>query len=385
MQTNRMNRLFLKEPEWDTPGNHVASPFGAWILLAILVGGNTKALTAEERAKLEDILGEPVESAYSAAKRLLSNVPEEVSLAVKGWVRDLLKPEVGVWLSDLQNDGIDAGLGMPTQDAADQWAADNTKNLIKKFPADVENPDLAVLLASAVATKIKWAKPYNLVVNNSGAWDGVQRLLHENKTNAFLFYVDDELWAAHKKVSADGGITTIAILPPDGAERNLVQDVAYELSGDLLLGNNAIPLEVLGEGDYGVATIVKQRGFSSDDTYNVTLPAWDAESNFDLIDGVDVGFVDAAGVLGRYEGDAYNATQSAVASYDKEGFEAAAVTQFGLMRASSVMLPSSIALEASIIFDRPFAVIALSTDLSNEDWFGQTLFTAWVAEAKESE
>ena len=50
---------------------------------------------------------------------------------------------------------------MPSQTAADVWAADNTDGLIDHFPLPMSE-DTLLVLASALATKVDWHQPFEV-------------------------------------------------------------------------------------------------------------------------------------------------------------------------------------------------------------------------------
>ena len=76
-----LSEKFFTSPVWDKEGNNVTSPLGAWLLLSLLVGSNTDALTSDEKARVELLLGSTIEAAYGRATALLSDVPEDVAAA----------------------------------------------------------------------------------------------------------------------------------------------------------------------------------------------------------------------------------------------------------------------------------------------------------------
>jgi hypothetical protein len=62
-------------------------------------------------------------------------------------------------------DGLPPGVttgDIPTQEAIDAWANERTLGLIDRFPIQMD-PDLVCLLATALATKISWDVPFEVV------------------------------------------------------------------------------------------------------------------------------------------------------------------------------------------------------------------------------
>jgi hypothetical protein len=81
------------------------------------------------------------------------------------------------------------------------------------------------------------------------------------------------------------------------------------------------------------------------------------------------------------------AVQSALATFDRYGFEAAAVTMMG-RALSGHRDPTETGLErvAQLRFDHPFAAIAVNGPTSSDPpapWEGLPLFEAWIASPKE--
>ncbi|MEV6495379.1 hypothetical protein AB0M20_43195 [Actinoplanes sp. NPDC051633] len=105
---------------------------------------------------------------------------------------------------------------------------------------------------------------------------------------------------------------------------------------------------------------------------HAVLPAWSARSRHDLT-GDEFGFAAIAEKLGR---DRFEAAQTAVARYDRYGFEAAAVT--GFMSLTSFTPPGP-ARFAELRFGHPYAVVAVATQPGGP-WDGVPVFSAWVAD-----
>jgi hypothetical protein len=127
------------------------------------------------------------------------------------------------------------------------------------------------------------------------------------------------------------------------------------------------------------------------------LVDWSIHSELDLQGserfGVSPALDALLGLIGPHErGDAYEAVQSAVASYSAKGFEAAAISAFGLVGASMTMRKErGLCRTARLFFDHPYVAIALAgrpSDFTRQraghtELFGLPLFSAWVAEPRE--
>lgn len=114
------------------------------------------------RARVGSVtLGVDVDSAAATATALLSQPHPLVGAAAGVWHRpEVNTPALSAWL-----DGLPAGVEtgpLPTQTEADTWAREHTLGLIERFPLQLR-PDVVLLLASALATRVSWLVPFDLV------------------------------------------------------------------------------------------------------------------------------------------------------------------------------------------------------------------------------
>ena len=139
------------------PDHHVVSALGAWLLVALC------APLAETgaRAELAEVLGaDPMEAAQFAAE-LLSQPHPLVAAGAGLWVA----PAVTTPVMERWRDGLPTGVttgDIPTQEAIDAWTNERTLGLIDRFPIQMD-PDLVCLLATALATKVSWDVPFEVV------------------------------------------------------------------------------------------------------------------------------------------------------------------------------------------------------------------------------
>lgn len=81
----------------------------------------------------------------------------------------------------------------------------------------------------------------------------------------------------------------------------------------------------------------------------------------------------------------FEARQSAVASYTREGFKAAAVTAVGMRAGSVPRFHEVVVKRIEIRFNRPFAVLACADrNVGPETWRGVPVFSAWVTEPQDT-
>src|SRR5262245_46451235 len=133
--------------------HHVASPLGAWLLLALCA----PAASGAERRALVDVLGSEPEEAVAIAAGLLETPHALVSAAAAVWNAAGKGNEH--WLAGLPA-SVERG-PIPSQGEADQWAREHTLGLIEKFPLPITDA-IYLLLATALATKVSWDRPFEL-------------------------------------------------------------------------------------------------------------------------------------------------------------------------------------------------------------------------------
>jgi len=365
-------------------GHSVGSPLGAWLLLA-LVG---PAATGGERERLAETLGLDVDTAFAAARSLLSEPHPELAVGSAIWhdaaretpallefVRRLVPP-------------ADAG-PMPTQAEADAWARERTMGLIERFPLalDVGRP-MALVLATALATKVSWDEPFLVVPPGSRQLPAEPGFADVS----VLVRPGDPFWqgfvstptgpAAAFAARSRGGLVVVSVI--GSREPAVLLEAAQALAMELAAGREParIPLAELPLGDGPGWRITEAEAPSlQTERYSCVLPAWEAQSDHVLRGRPELGFADAGSALVRLlRPDDYDleAKQSAVARYTALGFEAAAVTALGV-RAGAAMLPSRRGRTARIEFTRPHAVVAATA--GGGEWSGLPVFAAWVTEA----
>src|ERR1700744_5071700 len=135
----------------------VSSALGVWLLLAACASG----AKGSERAALEEALGCSAGDAIRLLTAFMADPPTALHAAIALWVAvDDATADLSAWTRGLP-DEIESGF-MPTPAQADAWAARETLGLIRHFPAKIDK-DTRIVLASALATKVKWEVPFDVV------------------------------------------------------------------------------------------------------------------------------------------------------------------------------------------------------------------------------
>jgi len=382
-------------------GEHgVASPLGAWLLLALVA----PLATGDGRAGLESQLGTTADDAAARAGSLLGDAPASVAAALAAWHRPgAVTPAYDQWVATWPT-GTDRR-PLPTRAEADAWADDHTFGMIPTFPGDLSDPDVVVVLANALATRAAWIQPFDTVPSErlGGPWSGqVRQVLQAPRTHTRLLVRTPTagLVGVHAARTGQGLIVASVVAAPEVAGAK-VQEAAYQVLA--LLTRAPGPAErvslfdlPLGPGPAWTITEEAEPSTVPEDIA-VVLPAWTARSGHDLAGpAVDVGFGLAGAALDpvvvRTGPVGLAAGQVAYAAFTRTRFEAAAVTS--MVVTASARLPQARPRTAEVRFAHPYAVVAAVADpgphqadpeipAPPDAWRGVPVFSAWVATPSE--
>jgi hypothetical protein len=397
------------------PRASVASPLGVWLLLAACAG----AAEGSERASLEETLGCSGVSAGRLLADFMAAPPPALKAAIAVWVRARDATDaLAAWVRDLPP-GVQSGF-MPAQAEADAWAARETMGLIKSFPVRIDELT-RVVLASALATRVSWEVPFEVVpahdhLGVASPWKGrVERLLWDSLARGgeramIARTAAAGVVAAHCAVARED-LTVVSVSADPGVDREAVLAAAHEMAAFATgedSGTQACSLYdlPLGSGhsweisEEQVPTYVKEAPLER--IAGAALPAWSVRGDLDLLGSVRFGTRPALDTLRRLIGpgvdDVCDAAQTAVASFTRYGFEAAAVTAM-VARASAARVSVQRTLQRSAVlhFDHPYAAVAISGRPASSGrgsgaspgpasgFAGLPLFSVWVDEPREPE
>ncbi|TDC78619.1 hypothetical protein E1193_20430 [Micromonospora sp. KC606] len=377
--------------------HHVASPLGAWLLLALAA----PAATGGVRAELEDALGVDAATAADLAATLVDAPHPLVPSATAVWHRAGFDPApLANWRATLPR-RTETG-PLPDQAGLDAWARENTLGLIDRFPLTV-SPRVLLALASALATRISWADPFDLVpgtaLGATSPWAGrLGQVLRAPKHGHRAWIAptgpagDVAVHAASAVTSDDAGLVVVSVAADPTVGPAAVLAAAYEMSAAAV--DDAAPTErrslfdlPLGDGPAWSLREEPVHTFAPggrEERHSAVLPCWSASDEHDLA-AATLGFPAVARGLGGLLGMAelgVEVRQAAMARYGRYGFEAAAVTgAFALMS----MPPPGVARIAELRFGHPYAVVAVAVDRrgGTGPWHGVPVFSAWVADPEE--
>ncbi|ALV33793.1 serpin family protein [Streptomyces sp. CdTB01] len=351
------------------PAGTVFSAAGVWPLLGLLADGAGGAA----RTELVEALGVPDGQTGAAARELLGalGAMRGVDSALGLWTRRTLE------LRDSWEAGLPAGAhGALTADPAadraalDAWAAERTGGLIRAMPVPVRE-DTDLVLASALALRTRWLRPFTEIPREfgTGPWSGRTLLgLHRRTGVLDRIGVADTRWGhvTELKVLGDNAVDVHLLL---GEERMTPGQVLAAGVDVLARRCPVLPGPALPYGEAGPGLrVVKERSTTPDPpSLDVETVAFELTAEHELLARPEVfGLATAAqdGRPGPFPGVSADplyvasARQSAMARFHARGFEAAAVTAFGMPGGAMPRLRwTTTVVEA--VYDRPFGFLAL--------------------------
>jgi len=373
--------------------HHVASPLGAWLLLA-LAG---PASTGSDRVVLEEVLGCDVAAAARAAAGLLGNPHPAVASAAAVWTAGgtPLGPQFARWQDALPPE-VTRG-AVPDQATANAWAREHTFGLIEDFPIGI-TPAVFLVLATALATKVSWQVPFDLVsaaeLGTGSSWS--QRLgqvlrVPDREPGGrpghiqFIAATEEAGDVAVHVGSARDGLLVFSVAADPAVSAGRVLAAAHRIGCAHAIGAT-VPRRSLADLPLGpgAAWVLRDdQPAVGTDNCTAVLPAWQARSEHDLTHE-DLGFEAAKNALAGPI--PWEAVQAAMARYTRLGFEAAAVTALAVE--SALIAPTGQRV-AELRFGHPYAVVAVTTEgqrmvsetgVRPGQWHGLPVFSAWVSE-----
>ncbi|HEY8532989.1 MAG TPA: serpin family protein [Micromonospora sp.] len=385
-------------------GHHVASPMGAWLLLA-LIGDSANGLA---RSTVERALGMNASAAEEVARHLLDTPHPALALATAAWVHDEWRNDaLAAWERRLPRSAERGPI--PTKRQADEWARQRTRGLIDRFPVDIQEYTRLVL-STVLATTVTWAEPFELA-DARELWPTddppVSQVLRAvPKHQMFIATTSVGDVAVHAARSADG-LMVVSVAAPPGVAHTEVMDAAYRIADALANSPHRLRIRSLFDlplGDHAQWSITEEPVWTSEpdgreERFEALLPAWTAHTHHDLLKSERLGFVDAARAFvamldQSVPGTKVEGAQSVVATYSREGFSAGAVSALAFAPVGApASSRSGVRRTATLRFAGPYAVVAVAIDqnwvpgapIAPSGWHGLPVFSAWVTEYIEPE
>lgn len=360
----------------DYAENEISSPLGSWLLLATLAASTDFSIRKEAKDKIESLLGIPIEEASVYVEHLLELSGVETASAA--WFKEEYVtgktpvPGVQKWLKNdtlaVKDDHI------PSQEWLNNWVSTLTHGLITEFPIEI-NSDVFFIVANVIYTKFSWESPFQTVsahASQMNGW-GVENVLADESPDVRFFTTpEQELLMVHSKESKDGQKVLSVTSPSQLAPQTLLNYATEIVHGITQLSEVTVQYaESHSEG------LIESNKFTGpNDAIYVNLPAWEASSEHDL-NLPELLYNDVAETLavGMKEDFDIAVKQTAVAKFTAEGFEAAAVTAFAMMRASA-MRPMFRSTLRTVNFSKKYAVVCFIGEIP--------VFTAIVRKGTEA-
>ncbi|MGV9595172.1 serpin family protein [Streptosporangium sandarakinum] len=356
---------------------------GVWPLLAYLAS----AADGPGRGELERAVGVDAAGAARAAGEVLAILDGSpaVRAALGLWTgRGLpLRPS---WTAALPEHLRGELTGVPEDDRAalDAWAADRTGGLIRALPVSVTG-DTRLVLAGALTVRTAWRHPFldEGAEPAAGPWAGrsVAVLRRTTRTPGRVRVAGTPAGPLTAlRIEGDGEVDVHLLL---GEESRTAGEVLTAGIGVLAGRHPAVDGDALAEGDAGPGvTVSSERSHEPGDLLAVTVPRFTVASSHDLTALPEVfGLAAVTGTgRGHFPGISDEplavgqARQDAVATFSATGFEAAAVTAFGMVTAAAVTRPAHRVRRVEVDLTRPFGFLA--ADRAS----GLVLAAGWVAE-----
>ena len=366
--------------------HHVASPLGAWLVLALAASAETAG------DELAEVLGVEPATAAGVATALLQKPHPLVAAASGVWYADgRVDPQrLAGWRA-----GLPAATGfgpLPDQAALNRWAREHTFGLIEEFPVEL-TPQLVLLLASALATRVSWDVPFDVAPAEAlgGPWAARLRQVLRTPQGGHTAFVATSPEAGevivHAAPATDqetrAGLRVVSVAAAADVPPERVIAAAYEIGRGVVAGDAAAGRTSLFDLPLGAGPLwtIREERLAAHGTERVSalLPCWSATSRHDLA-APGLGFGAATRALEQLIGFPcdFEAKQAATARFSRYGFEAAAVTGFGMVTS---MPPEQAVRFAELRFAHPYAVVAV-TDQPGP-WHGVPVFSAWITEPED--
>jgi len=351
----------------------VASPLGAWSLLALLAHRAPPAV----RTELEAVLGCDAEDAFAFVLSLLELDHPAVPLVFGAWIDEAVKsPAWSAWIEQLPKEVAQGA--MPTQAEANAWMAKSTRGGIPALPLDI-NALTAVLLTSGLAVDGKWVHSFK--VSEPGELgphefeNDVERVLVRRMEYGTLVRIHSGEIVGALVQEANEAYAAVAVVPPQGMNRERATATAHEVASmwqALIYRSNVSLFDLplcdgpdwsIEEGEFET----RFSGIQRRERSTVYIPAWDCgPTNLDLFSSPRFGFEAGRKALETMlqplpPGSEFAAAQVASARYHRFGFTASAGTAFRMCTGIGDRIPHRRPERIlTLRFRRPFPVVVVA-------------------------
>jgi len=272
--------------------HHVASPLGAWLIVALAGTAGDGA----EVSELTEALGAEPAAAADLASRLVQDPHPLVGCGAALWHRvGQDSARFAAWRTSLPSE-IETG-DIPSQEALDAWAELHTRGLINEFPLTI-TPQTVLVMATALATKVSWDRPFDLIdataLGPASSWSSALRqvlaappggLSHQQ----FITETARAGAVAVHMAKARGGLTVTSVIAGHEVETGDVLAAAHTIATTEAVEPNSVVRRSLFDlplGDSDQWRITEEPAQTPpngrDERCEAVLPAWSAKTDLDL-------------------------------------------------------------------------------------------------------
>lgn len=359
-----------------TDTNVVASPLGSWLLLASIANNLDYTDQSQLKQSIEEQLHMSVEAAAETAQSLIAQYPA-LNYEAKSWsTPDLTNvPAAETWANN--NKVIPYENSLPTQDEIDKWVNDASHGLIEKFPVTIDE-DTRLIIANIIYSKLKWRTRFAVAPASGPMADwGVNNVLTATlQPTEVTFHQSDtgDIYAAMSlKAEAQESVRLVTCLSKDEEPARLLE-LAHNLDSLTVIDTKNEELLKASPDQYRVKEIRKG---TRPVLIEVNTPSWEANSKHNLSKNRELGYQELANLFatGAKEPTNMNASQIAVAKFNKEGFEAAALTSIVVSRCAMPSFVEQTVFELNL--SKAFAFVSMNGELP--------VFSGYIRNATESE
>ena len=355
-------------------GHRVASPLGAWMLLAYVAVEHPNP-----SEKLIQRLGCSTAEAKEILAVLMDDKPAVLAAAINAWVSpdNGNFPSVQHWVKSAQGVG-EIQIKTPDAEELDAWTKENSLGLMEKFPLEIQPDNFVSLFATMLATKIDWETPFEVFPNTVMVeqWKQEKFLQEPNTSGDNISFYEDEtgLYAIHEAANADTSLSVLSVIAvdPETPEAD-VMAVARKAASEDIANVSYRSLDILTD----TLRVEDIRTAAKKDTFVTSLPAWKTDNLYRISESETLAFVDVADRFNDFD-MFMTAVQVSVAEYNRTGFEAAALTTMliGVRSVPAMSMKKRVILN----FNHPYAVVAV---VRTGTWDGVPVFDGWISEATE--
>lgn len=310
---------------------------------------------------LADALAPENEVAQLAALEMLVTPKDGLVSAVGAW-SDSWRPEV------LLPSAVDYYHHIPSSEEFSAWVESASLGIIKQASLPASNIDS--LLASVVATDVKWKIPFNAIYTprEMSFWKS-HKVLSAKSPFIMAFSYEGNLYVSTTTHSEEGlQVISVIAVDPNASSKTVIRAASAFSENRLDPAISIVDLNDIftSQGDQNLVRV------NSLGTNHLFLPAWESNTNIDLSSDPRVKRLGEWLKESTQKASGVEAIQQTQAQFNAKGFKAAALTM--AFTRSSMQISKNY----DVFFHRPYAVVAKSPSYG-------IAFQGWITESAEAE